>query len=750
MSTGNDSGSEVVRRSCPICEACCGLRVHVDRETGTIGRIEGDPDDFRSQGYLCPKAYGMKAVYEDPDRLRQPLRKRADGSWEEIGWEEALAFASERLRSIADAHGTPSIGLFVGEPTGHDVGALFYTTQFMQSFMTPRLFSSATMDQFPKNVTLKRMFGDSEMYVIPDIGRTDLFICMGGNPAVSQGSLMGTPDVRRAIREVRERGGRVIVIDPRRTETAALADEHLFIRPGTDAFLLASFCQVYFAEDRVDLGRLGPWTDDVNLVREAVHDFTPEAVAPIVGIPAETIRRIAGEYASTRRACLYGRIGTCTQTFGTLSSWLLDVAAILTGHFDEPGCMMFPRPATGDTEPGRQTPDLPVGLYRTVARNLPLVDGQLPGGCMAEEIEQSSAGDQRMRALLTSAANPVLSAPNGARLEAALGELEFMVCVDIYLNETTRHADLILPTRVHAERENYDLVYTRTCSRNFARWSPSVVEAQPDLPDHWEVLVRLMAGFADETVEAIDDAVVNGLIEKVTAPGTPCESMSEVEILGTIGTQRGPMRILDLLLRSGPYGEHFGRNPDGLTLAKVIESDGPVDLGPLQPRLPDALKTPSGRIALAPPYVLEDIPRLRGVLDDPSMREGLLLVGRRQVRNMNSWLHNAEVLAKGRERCTLMMAPPDAARLGVADGQKVRIRSRSGEVIAPAEITDEMMPGVVSLPHGFGHRVEGTRLGIASTRQPGANANQLTDEGPMDVPSGTHIANGIPVEVCPT
>jgi anaerobic selenocysteine-containing dehydrogenase len=749
MATRNGSRTEIVRRSCPICEACCGLRVEVDRQSGTIGRIEGDPDDFRSQGYLCPKAYGMKAVYEDPDRLRRPLRKRDDGSWEEIGWDEAIAFASERLRAIADQHGTPAIGLFVGEPTGHDVGALFYTTQFMQSFMTPRLFSSATMDQFPKNVTLKRMFGDSEMYVIPDIGRTDLFICMGGNPAVSQGSLMGTPDVRRAIREVRERGGRVIVIDPRRTETAALADEHLFIRPGTDAFLLAALCQTYFADERVDLARLGPWTDGVNAVRDAVRDFTPEAVAPIVGIPAETIRRIADEYASTRRACLYGRIGTCTQVFGTLASWLLDVAAILTGHFDEPGCMMFPRPATGDTEPGRQTPDLPVGLYRTVARGLPLVDGQLPGGCMAEEIESASAGEQRMRALVTSAANPVLSAPNGARLEAALGELDFMVCVDIYLNETTRHADLILPTRVHAERANYDLVYTPTCSRNFARWSPAVVEPEPDLPDHWEVLVRLMAGFAGKNVEDVDDEVVQGLVGKVTASGTPCESVPAAEILAAIGAERGPMRILDLLLRSGPYGDHFGRSPSGLSLARLVEAAGPVDLGPLQPRLPQALKTPSGRIALAPDYVLEDVPRLRRSLDDPALRDGLVLVGRRQVRNMNSWLHNAEVLAKGPERCTLLMAPPDAERLGVTHGEKVRIRSHAGEVIAPAEVTDEMMPGVVSLPHGFGHRAEGTRLGIATTRQAGANANQLTDEGPLDVPSGTHIANGIPVEVRP-
>ncbi len=739
--------SEIVRRSCPICEACCGLRVEVDRATGAIGRIEGDPDDHRSRGYLCPKAYGMKAVYEDPDRIRRPLRKRPDGSWEEIGWQEALDYAGERLNAIREAHGTPAVGVFVGEPTGHDVGALLYTTLFMQSFLSPRLFSSATMDQFPKNVTLTRMYGDGEMYVVPDLSRTDLFICMGGNPLASQGSLMGTPNAKGAISGIRERGGRVVVIDPRRTETAAVADEHHFIKPGADAFLLAAMCQVFFAEELVALGRFAAFTDGVDEVRALVEPFTPEAVSDVCGIPAETIRALAREYATTPRAALYGRIGTCTQRFGTLASWLLDVAAILTGHFDEPGCMMFPRPATGDTEPGRQPPPLPVGLYKTAARELPLVDGQLPAGAMAEEIEAASAGEGRMRALVTVAGNPVLSAPNGDRLARATDELDFMLSVDIYLNETTSHADLILPTRVHAERANYDLVYTRTTSRNYARYSPRVVEPDPDLLDHWQVLLELTARLQAKTPDEVDATYVDELIEKVTAPGTPCEGVSREVILDAIGDEVGPMRILDLLLRSGPYGDRFAAEGEGLSLASIIAADGPVDLGPLEPRLPQALKTPDGRVPLAHDYIVTDVSRLRAALDESADPDELLLVGRRQVRNMNSWLHNARLLAKGRNRCTLLVSNEDAARFGLETGGKARIGSRSGELDVEVEVSDEMMPGVVSLPHGFGHDRAGSKLGVASVLQPGVNANQLTDELPLDVPSGTHIANGIPIRI---
>jgi anaerobic selenocysteine-containing dehydrogenase len=738
---------EIVRRSCPTCEACCGLRVHVDRAKHEIVRIEGDPDDFRSRGYLCPKAYAMKAVYEDPDRITKPLRKRADGRFEEIGWDEAFAYAALKLRPIREKYGPQALGVFIGEPTGHNLGALLYTTLFMRALQTPRAFSSATMDQFPKNVTLKLMYGDGWMFVIPDVKRTDLFICMGGNPVVSQGSLMGTPDVGGVLKAIRQRGGRVIVIDPRRTETALLADEHHFIRPGTDAYFLAAMIHVFFAENLVNLGRFAAFTDGVDEIREICREFSPEAVADVTGISADTIRALAREYAGTKKAALYGRIGTCTQEFGTLASWLLDVAAILTGHFDEEGCMMFPRPAAGQSEPGDANPPMSVGAFRTVARGLPEIDGQLPGGAMAEEIEEKSAGEQRMRALITAAANPVLSAPNGNRLAVALGELDFMVAVDIYRNETTSHADLILPTTVSVEEENFDFTYATTCSHNYARWSPAIFEPEADAKPHWEVLMRLVEAATGVTLESLDEAMVGGIAASVTKPGGRCEGKTAKELEAAIGDERGPLRILDLMLRAGPYGDRFREGKQGLSLHALRECGGLVDLGPLQPRLPEALKTPDRRVALAPPYITADVPRLRAALVDAKREGRMLLVGRRQVRNMNSWLHNAQVLAKGRSRCTLLVHPADAERLGLASGAKARVRSRSGEIVTDVEVSDEMMKGVVSLPHGFGHTRPGSRTQVATRLQPGANANQLTDELPLDVPSGTHIANGIPVEV---
>lgn len=743
--------AEIIRRSCPTCEACCGLRVHVDRKAKQIVRIEGDPDDFRSRGYLCPKAYAMKAVYEDPDRLTQPMRKRADGQFEAISWDEAFTYAAEKLRPIREKYGPQSVGVFIGEPTGHNLGALLYTTLFMRALGTPRAFSSATMDQFPKNVTLKLMYGDGWMFVIPDVKRTDLFICMGGNPVVSQGSLMGTPDVPGVLRGIRQRGGRVVVIDPRRTETAELADEHHFIRPGTDAYFLAAMIHVFFEEGLVNLGRFAAFTDGVEEVRAICRDFSPEAVAETTGIAAETIRALAREYATTKKAALYGRIGTCTQEFGTLASWLLDVAAILTGHFDEEGCMMFPRPATGQSEPGEASAPMSVGAYRTVARGLPEIDGQLPAGVMAEEIEEKSAGDQRMRALLTAAGNPVLSAPNGDRLAAALGELDFMVSVDIYINETTSHADLILPTTVSAEEENFDFTYATTCSHNYARWSPAIFEAPAGAKPHWEVLMRLVEAATGVTLEQLDEAMVGGIAASVTRPGGRCEGKTPAELIAAIGDERGPLRILDLMLRAGPYGDRFLGQKEvgkqGLSLRALRECGGLVDLGPLKPRLPEVLKTPDRRIPLAHPYIVADVPRLRAALADAQRSDRLLLIGRRQVRNMNSWLHNAQVLAKGPARCTLLVHPDDAKRFGLATGEKARVRSQSGEIVTEVEVSAEVMQGVVSLPHGFGHTRPGSRTQVAARLQPGANANQLTDEGPLDVPSGTHIANGIPVEI---
>ena len=739
--------TEVVYRSCPTCEASCGLRCEIDREAKRVLRIEGDPDDPRSRGYLCPKAYAMKEIFEDPERLRRPLRKRDDGTWEEMEWDAALDLAASRLRAIRDAHGPNANGYYIGNPTGHNVGGQVYIPALIGGLAnTQRSFSAATMDQFPQNVALHLMTGDGWMFPIPDLDRTDYFVCMGGNPLVSQGSLMSAPNAKKRLEAIRARGGKVVVVDPRRTETAEIASEHVFIKPGADAYFLLAVCNVLFADGLVDPGRLAAFTDGVEEVEALVREFPPESVATATGVDPHVTRRLAHEFAASKGAW-YGRIGLCTQEFGTLASWLVVVVNALTGRLDAEGGMMFPRPATGRGEAGRPVEPFAHARYRTVARGVPEVAGQVPCGVMAEEIERASAGEQRMRGLVTVCGNPVLSAPNGERLAKALDELEFMVSVDIYLNETTRHADLILPSTVQLEHDNYDFLFESTAVRNFARYSPRFFEPDDDQRPHWWILRELGARLAGVEGRVVDDMMVGGLLAMAVGPGTKHPGVAPEEARAKLGDEEGPMRLVDAMVRVGPYGDGFDDAREGLGLAKLRAAEHGVDLGPLAPRLPEALATPDARLHLAPDYLLADVPRLRAGLAERSRDGGLVLVGRRQVRNMNSWLHNLPALAKGRDRCTLLVSPKDATRLGLATRGRARVRSRVGEVEVAVEVTDEMMPGVVSLPHGFGHGLVGTRMRVAAEKQPGACSNYLTDEVPLDVPSGTHVANGIPVEV---
>jgi anaerobic selenocysteine-containing dehydrogenase len=737
---------EWMHRSCPICEAQCGLRLHVDRADRVVERIEGDPDDPRSRGFLCPKAYAMKGVYEDPDRLRLPVRRTKAG-WETLDWEDAFDLAAEGIRRVQTEHGPAAVGAYIGNPTGFDVGSMLYNGLLMGALRSPRMFSGATMDHFPKLVVARVMFGKGSLLPIPDLERCDYFLCLGGNPLVSQGSLMSAPDMRGRLRRLQERGGRLVVVDPRRTESARAADEHVFIRPGADAFFLFAIVHVLFAENRVRLGRFAAFTDGVDEIERLAWDFSPEAVAGVTGIPAETTRRIAREFSDHARACCYGRIGTCTVEFGTLASWLVDVVDILTGRFDEPGGMMFPRPATGQHEPGGEAGPLSVGRFRSVVRSLPEIDGQLPCSAMAEEID--AAGEQRMRGLVTLAGNPVLSTPNGRRLDRALATLDFMLSLDIYLNETTRHAHLVIPNAPQLEHENFDfLIQSTASSRNAVRWSPQIFEREPDSRCLWEVQRAIAARLLGATPEQLEEQLVWSHATRFCGrPGRPAEHVEAAAAVEKIGHEPGPMRILDLMLRAGPWGDGFDDAKDGLSLAKLRAVPHAVDLGAIEPCFPHVLRTPGRRIPLAHPHMTADVARLRAALVDPAWGTGLRLVGRRQMRNMNSWLHNLPVLARGPERCTLLVHPDDAQRLGLADGGHARVRSRVGEVRAQVEVTDDMMPGVVCLPHGFGHDEDDVRLDVARARQPGVNANALTDDQPLDVPSGTSVANGIPVEV---
>ena len=711
-------------------------------------RIEGNPEDPISWGHLCPKAYAMKGVFEDPDRLRRPLRRTRGGRFEEVAWDAAIDEAADRLLELRERHGQEANAIYIGNPTGFDVGSMLYNRVFAGALATPRAFSAATMDHFPKLVAARVLYGKGSILPIPDIDRTGYLLCLGGNPLVSQGSLMAAPGIRRRLRALRQRGGRVVVVDPRRSETAEAADEHVFIRPGTDALFLFAIVHVLFAEGLTRPGRIGEITDGIEDVRALAREFSPERVAEATGIPADTTRRIAREFAGRERAICYGRIGTSTVEFGLLASWLVDVVNLLTGNLDEPGGMMFPRPATGQHEAGAEAPPFAVGRWRSAVQGLPEVEGQLPVAVMAEEMEAAAAGERRIRGFVTVAGNPVLTTPNGARLERALGELDFMLSLDIYVNETTRHADLILPNASGLESENFDFLTLSTTVRNFARMSARVFEPEEGVLPQWEVMCRLAARLSGTTPEAIDAGMLRQVATRMVGRrGLPAEEVPVEVALEKVGTTPGPMRQVDLMLRAGPYGDGFDDDAAGLSLAKLRALGHAADLGPLEPRFPEILRAPGGRIPLADPFIVADVDRLRERLDRAVTDGALLLVGRRQQRNMNSWLHNLPVLARGPARCTLLVHPADAKRLGLESGAGARVSSRVGEVTAPVEISDEMMPGVVSLPHGFGHSAGGTRLAVATERQPGVNANALSDEAQLDPLTGTSIVNGIPVSV---
>jgi len=737
--------AELVYRTCSLCEAHCGVAVEV--LAGRVLSVRGDPDDPFSRGYICPKAHGLKALQDDPDRLRRPLRRSGSG-WEEIGWEEAFELAARRLREVREAHGPEAIGSYLGNPNAHDIGSTLYLPALLRGLGSRRRFSASSIDQLPKMLSCAAMFGGGLTVPIADIDRTDYLLVLGANPLASNGSLMTAPDFPGRLRALRARGGRLVVVDPRRSETARLADRHLFIRPGTDALLLFAMVQVLFEEGLVRLGRLEPLVRGVDAVRTLAKEFPPEAVAGATGIPAGTIRELARELAAARSAAVYGRIGTCTQEFGTLASWLVDVLNALTGNLDRPGGAMFPRPATGRAAAAAAgSGKIPYARWRSSVRGLPEAFGELPVATFAEEID--SAGEERIRALVTVAGNPVLSSPNGGRLAAALESLEFMVSVDIYLNETTRFAHLILPPTAPLEHSNYDAVFFGLAVRNVAKFSPRAVEPPEDSLDQWEILAELAGRVNGADAATVDELVFSHLLKSCVGAGTACPTVGEAEARAALGSERGPERIVDLMLRAGPYGDRFEAGRDGLSLAKLREAEHGIDLGPLEPRLPEVLGTASGLVELAPELVVSDLPRLRERLRElTAPAEGaMLLIGRRHLRSNNSWMGNLHALAKGRDRCTLLVHPDDARRLGLAAGGRARVRSRVGEVEAPVAVSDEVMPGVVSLPHGFGHDAPGARLRVAREHA-GVCSNLLTDEECLDV-SGNGVLNGIPVDIAP-
>ncbi|MDV9032074.1 molybdopterin oxidoreductase family protein [Pseudomonas sp. RAC1] len=692
-------------RACHLCEAICGLAIEVSHGPdglASIDSIKGDREDPFSRGHICPKAVALQDIQDDPDRLRQPHRRVGD-HWQPIGWDEAFALAAERLWQIQQHHGRNAVAVYQGNPSVHNYGLMTHSNYFLGLLKTRNRFSATSVDQLPQHLTSHLMYGHGLLLPIPDIDHTDFMLILGGNPLASNGSIMTVPDVEKRLKALRARGGRLVVIDPRRSETAAMADQHLFIRPGGDAALLCGLLSTLFSEDLARGSHLP--VQGLQQVREAIAPFTAQAMSALCGIEAEQIRQLARDFAAAERAVCYGRMGVSTQTFGTLCHWLVQLINLVTGNLDRVGGALCTDPAVdlvASTSGGH------FDQWRSRVSGLPEYGGELPVAALAEEM--LTPGEGQIKALVTVAGNPVLSTPNGRQLDGALAGLEFMLSIDLYINETTRHADLILPSTSALENDHYDSTFNLLAVRNVTRFNRAILAKPQGALHDWEIFVGLARAFAERAALEL----------KPTLP---------------------PAQMIDLALRTGPRGE---ASPWNLSLQTLDAHPHGLDLGPLQANLATRLRTPAQAVQAAPQVLLDDLQRLARQV--PMAPDQLLLIGRRHVRSNNSWMHNYHRLIKGKPRHQLLMHPQDLQQRQLEDGQWVRVRSRTGSLEVQVLASDEVMPGVVSLPHGWGHARQGVQLQIAQA-QPGVSANDLTDETLRDALSGNAALNGVPVQV---
>lgn len=720
----------VHHRTCHLCEAMCGVEIRTRGDE--ILAVRGDPQDPFSRGHICPKALGLKDVHEDPDRLRSPVRRTPEG-WQPISWAEALDETARRLIDVQRQYGRDAVASYIGNPTVHNYAGLLGGAKFLRALRSHNRFSATSVDQLPHHFAAYFMYGHQLMIPVPDLDRTEFLLVIGANPVVSNGSLMSAPDVARRLKDLRARHGRLVVVDPRRTETAALADTHLFITPGSDVLLLLAMLQVIFAESLAAPAALAAHLDGLDQVRELCRDYPPERVDEATGINASAIRQLARDFSAAKSAVCYGRMGVSTQRFGALCQWLIQVLNIVTGNLDRPGGAMFTRPAFDIL-------DLAAGFgqkgsfdrRRTRVRGLPEFGSEFPVSALAEEI--LTPGDGQIRALVTSAGNPVLSTPNGSRLEQALAGLDFMVSVDFYINETTRHANIILPPTDALERDHFDLIFHVLAIRNTVKYSPPLFAKAKDALHDWEIFDELI-----ERLEQLDPSRKSSLPKRLAARWLT------------------PKRSVALGIRLGSRGARWNPFSRGLTLGKILAQPHGIDLGSLEPCLPRRLQSPSRRIELAPAPLVADLHRVAEHFglgyagqkaNNTPAAAPLRLIGRRDLRTNNSWLHNAHRFVKGPPRCTLLIHPRDAAARGLENGGLATVQSRTGSVQIMAEISDEMMPGVVSIPHGWGHHRPGMQLRIASEHA-GVSVNDLTDETFIDTLCGNSALNGVPVEVRP-
>jgi len=708
---------EIHYRTCHLCEAMCGLEVST--RGGEVTRIRGDEADVHSRGHICPKAIALQDIHTDPDRLRHPVKKTGDG-WQRISWAEAFDLAEERILAIQREHGRDAVAIYTGNPTVHNTGTILYLYDFSHSLGTRNRFASHSLDQLPQMVVNGELFGHQAMFPVPDLDRTDCFLVFGANPLVSNGSIMSTPDVRGRLKAMQERGGRLIVVDPRRTRTARMADWHLFIRPGTDVLLLLALLHVLFEEQLTRRNHVWQFTDGLAELEALAQPYAPERVSPATGIAATDIRRLARQFAKAPRAAAYGRLGVSTQEYGGLCQWLIYTLNLLTGNLDAEGGLLFPLPAVDFLKLMKH--EAKAFRWHSRVRGFPEVAGEFPTATLADEILEP--GEGQVRGLVTIAGNPVLSAPNGDKFDRALGRLDFMLAIDLYINETTRHADLILPPAAGLEVMHYDFALYIVASRNSANFSGPVFSLQPGMKYDWQILSELQRRFE----RAHQGPWVN--------------------LKHALQRWLTPERRIDLGLRLGPYGVWGGRfgRADGLSLKKLRAHPHGIDLGPLRPSLPGRLFTPGKRIRLAPDRLLRELPKADRLLAGGTAQDSLLLIGRRHLQSNNSWMHNYARLMKQPDRCALLLHPQDAEARGIRDGESVHIGSKSGSLTVKAEITEDIMPGVVSIPHGWGHQLEGTQLALAN-RHPGWNVNRLTDDHVVDGLSGNAVFNGVPVWV---
>jgi len=740
--------SRTAYRTCPLCEATCGLELRIEDERVT--RIRGDREDVFSKGFLCPKGTALGAFHEDPDRLRHPLIKTEDGH-RRASWDEAFALIASKLVPLLDESERSAGAIYLGNPAAHSLDLLLYSRSVSMALGSRKVFSASTVDQRPREVASGLLYGSSLTIPVPDVDRSDLLVILGANPAVSNGSLATMPDWPARLADLSENDA-LVVIDPARTKTAQLANLHLAPIPGTDALLVAALATTihgngWHRPDELD-------REALDSVVESLAAFTPETVAEATGLTADDINALAERLNAAERPCIYGRLGTTITPFGTTTSWLIDVLNALLGSLDSPGGVLFPKGTTGSKNTrgeGPIGPEQRLGRRTTAVSQLPIELGEHPVAALSEEIEA-----QNIKALITIAGNPVLSTPDSGRLDEALDNLDFMVSVDCYLNETTRHANVILPVPSHLQKSHYDVAFANLSVRHVANYSPPIFSLADEQLPEWEVVARLASvlgggvGTHEEAL-AVDTLVLHGLAASAASSSTAPTALDSTAldadaIVGAVaGRDPGPDRLLDILLQTGPFGAWFGHGDGPLSLAALADAPHGLDLGPLEPRFPEVLLTPSGRPEFTHPDLLGDVGRLEQLLhDDPG--DGLRLINRRTLRSNNSWMHNLGILVKGKPRCTLQIHPDDASPRGLDQGAVASVSSRAGSIKIEVELDETLRPGVVSIPHGWGHDLAGTEMSVARQR-PGVNVNSLTPTDVVDPLSGTSQLTGFEVEV---